>query len=186
LPAIAAYRILIVFPAVCIFVGLGLDRLIEFALSSRTALNRLLKVGLTLAFIAVVSVTNVRAYFADYGPSCLYEDWGTRFASYMGEALGKAGPSYKAYLFGYPRIWYGIHPSVDYLSGRIPIADIKEPLNAPANLLKPDQNGIFFFTPEREKELTFVQQAHPGGQVRQIYDCKQLMLTIYQVGKAGS
>jgi 4-amino-4-deoxy-L-arabinose transferase-like glycosyltransferase len=186
LPAIAAYRILIVFPAVCIFVGLGLDRLIEFALPSRTALNRLLKVGLTIAFIAVVSASNVRAYFVDYGPSCLYEDWGTRFASYMGEALGKAGPSYKAYLFGYPRIWYGIHPSVDYLSGRIPITDIKEPLNAPANLLKPDQNGIFFFTPDREKELTFVQQAHPGGQVRQIYDCKQLMLTIYQVVGTGS
>ncbi|MCU0503586.1 MAG: glycosyltransferase family 39 protein [Anaerolineae bacterium] len=185
LPAIAAYRILIVFPAVCVFVGLGLDRLIEFALPSRTALNRLLQVTLTLVFIAVVSFGNARAYFANYGPSCLYEDWGTRFASYMGEALGKAGPSYKAYLFGYPRIWYGIHPSVDYLSGRIPITDIKEPLRAPTNLLKPGENGIFFFTPEREKELTFVQQAQPGGQVRQIYDCKQLMLTVYQVGGTG-
>jgi len=186
LPAIAAYRILIVFPAVCVFVGLGLDRLIEFALPSRTALNRLLKVGLTLAFIAVVSVTNVRAYFTDYGPSCSYEDWGTRFASYMGESLGKAGPAHKAYLFGYPRIWYGIHPSVDYLSGRIPITDIKEPLKAPTSLLKAGESGIFFFTPEREKELTFIQQAHPGGQVRRIYDCKQLMLTIYQVGRTGS
>jgi hypothetical protein len=184
LPAIAAYRILVIFPVVCVFVGLGFDRLLEFGLPSRTALNRLAKVALTLAFLVVVSVGNVRAYFVDYGPSCLYEDWGTRFASYMGEALGKAGPSHKAYLFGYPRIWYGIHPSVDYLSGRIPITDIKEPLKAPISLLKPGENGIFFFTPEREKELAFVQQVHPGGQVRRIYDCKQLMLTIYQVGGA--
>ena len=186
LPATAAYRILIVFPAVCIFVGLGLDRLIEFALPSRTTLNRLVKVGLTLVFVGAVSVANTRAYFVDYAPKCLLEDTNTRFASYMGEALGKAGPSYKAYLFGYPRIWYGIHPSVDYLSGRIPITDIKEPLKAPTSLLREGESGIFFFTPEREKELTFVQQAHSGGQVRQVYDCKQLMLTIYQVGKAGS
>jgi 4-amino-4-deoxy-L-arabinose transferase-like glycosyltransferase len=181
LPAISAYRILIIFPAVCIFVGLGLDRLIEFALPSRAASRRLLQAGLVAAFIVVVSTSNVRAYFADYGPSCRYEDWGTRFASYMGEALGRSGPSYRAFLFGYPRIWYGIHPSVDYLSGRIPITDIKEPLRAPANLLKPGEGGIFFFTPDREKELAFVQQAHPGGQVRQVYDCKQLMLTIYQL-----
>jgi len=186
LPANAAYRILIVFPAVCVFVGLGLDRLLAFSLPDRTALNRLAKVGLALVFVSAVSVTNTRAYFVDYAPKCLLEDTNTRFASYMGEALGKAGPSYKAYLFGYPRIWYGIHPSVDYLSGRIPITDIKEPLNAPANLLKSGQNGIFFFTPEREKELTFVQVAYPGGQVRRIDDCKQLMLTIYQVGGTGS
>ncbi len=184
LPATAAYRILIVFPAVCVFVGLGLDRLIEFGLPAQTALNRLLKAALIVAFVAVVSVGNVRAYFVDFGSSCLYEDWNTRFASYMGETLGtlRAGPSYTAYLFGYPRIWYGIHPSVDYLSGGIPITDIKDPLKAPTRLIGPGENGIFFFTPDREKELVFVQQAHPGGEVRRIYDCKQLMLTIYLIG----
>jgi 4-amino-4-deoxy-L-arabinose transferase-like glycosyltransferase len=183
LPAIAAYRILIVVPAVCIFVGLGLDRLLEFGISD-TSLGRLLKNLLTVAFIIIVSLFNLRAYFVDYGPSCLYEDWGTRFASYMGEALGKAGLEYKAYLLGYPRIWYGIHPSVDYLSGGNPITDIKDPLSGPPTFVEPGSKAIFFFTPEREGEMAAVMAYLPGGTVRHIYDCDVLMMTIYQVGAA--
>jgi 4-amino-4-deoxy-L-arabinose transferase-like glycosyltransferase len=183
LPAIAAYRILIVVPAVCILVGLGLDRLLELGIND-TSLGRLLKNILTIAFIITVSFLNIRAYFVDYGPSCLYEDWGTRFASYMGEALGKAGLEYKAYLFGYPRIWYGIHPSVDYLSGGNPITDIKDPLTGPPTFVQPGSKAIFFFTPEREGEMAAVMEYLPGGKVTRIYDCNVLMMTIYQVGAA--
>lgn len=181
LPATSAYRILVIFPAVCMFVGLAWDRLV--ALGTRTvAFPRLAASMLTAVFIIAFSIFNLRAYFVDYGPLCTYEDWGTRFASYMGEALGKAGPGYKAYLLGYPRIWYGIHPSVDYLSGKIPIMDIKEPLAAPRAFASQNGNAIFFFTPDRESELQWVKQSMPGGQVRQIYDCGKLMLTIYRVG----
>jgi hypothetical protein len=138
-------------------------------------------VGVTVAFIVVVAASNVRAYFVDYGPSCRYEDWSTRFGSYMGEALGKAGPSYKAYLLGYPRTWYGIHPSVDYLSGKNPITDIKQPLTGPTAFASQDGRAIFFFTSDREHELDWVKQSMPGGEVRRIYDCGSLILTIYRV-----
>jgi hypothetical protein len=181
LPATSAYRILIMFPAVCIFVGLAWDRLVE--LGFRSFAFPALGTGIaTAACILVFTVFNLRAYFVDYGPSCRYEDWNTRFASYMGESLGQAGPGYKAYLLGYPRIWYGIHPSVDYLSGKIPISDIKQPLTGPTTLQSQNGRVIFFFTPEREREMDWVKQSVPGGEVRRIYDCGNLMLTIYQVG----
>jgi hypothetical protein len=180
LPGIGAYRILIMFPAVCIFVGLGVDRLIDLGTRSIT-FRPLVTAGLTAALILVVGVANYREYFVHYAPSCLYEDWGTRFASYMGQSLGEAGTDYRAFLFGYPRIWYGIHPSVDFLSGGNPITDIKDPITAPPSFVKPGEKAIFFFTPDREGELAWVQQAVPGGEVRRILDCKNPMLTVYQV-----
>ena len=181
LPATSAYRILVIFPAVCMFVGLGWDRLVKLG-ARATAFPRLAAASLTAVFIIAFSILNVRAYFVDYGPSCSYEDWGTRFASYMGQALGEAGPSNKAYLLGYPRIWYGIHPSVDYLSGKTPITDIKQPLTGPMAFASQDGRAIFFFTPDREHELDWVKQSMPGGEVRRIYDCGSLILTIYRVG----
>jgi hypothetical protein len=183
LPATSAYRILIMLPAVCIFVGLAWDRLAERGFRM-PVIPWLGPLAATVVFVAAFSVLNLRAYFVDYAPSCRYEDWGTRFASYMGEALGKAGPSYKAYLLGYPRIWYGIHPSVDYLSGKIPISDIRQPLTAATPFQSSGGRAIFFFTPEREKELEWVRRALPGGEVRRVLDCGELMLTIYQVGGA--
>ena len=184
LPAAAAYRILIMFPVVCVFVGLAWDRLAE--LGSKSMASPRLGAGIATAiFILLFSVLNLRAYFVDYGPSCRYEDWGTRFASYMGDALGKAGPNYKAYLLGYPHIWYGIHPSVDYLSGKIPISDIKEPLANANSFQSPGGKAIFFFTPDREGELVWVRQAAPGGEVRRISDCGNPMMTIYQVDSAS-
>jgi 4-amino-4-deoxy-L-arabinose transferase-like glycosyltransferase len=180
LPGIGAYRILIMFPAVCIFVGLGVDQLVE--LGTRSVSFRPVVGAIVVAsFIFVVAALNTRQYFVSYGPSCLYEDWGTRFASYMGQALGEAGPDYKAFLFGYPRIWYGIHPSVDFLSGKIPITDIKDPIAGPPALVKPGEKAIFFFTSDREPEMQWVQQALPGGRVSRIQDCGTPMLTIYRV-----
>jgi 4-amino-4-deoxy-L-arabinose transferase-like glycosyltransferase len=180
LPGIGAYRILIIIPAVCVFVGLGVDRLIE--LGTKSVSFRPLVAGvLTAVFILTVGVVNYRQYFVNYASSCLYEDWGTRFASYMGQALGEAGSSYKAFLFGYPRIWYGIHPSVDFLSGSNPITDIKDPITGPAELAGVAGKAIFFFTPDREAEMRWVQEALPGGTVSRIRDCGNPMLTIYRV-----
>jgi 4-amino-4-deoxy-L-arabinose transferase-like glycosyltransferase len=180
LPGIGAYRILIMFPAVCIFVGLGVDRLIDLGTRSIN-FRPLLATALTAVFIVVIGIANYREYFMHYASSCLYEDWGTRFASYMGQSLGDAGPEYKVFLVGFPRIWYGIHPSVDFLSGKNPITDVKDPITAPPALVGAGEKAIFFFTPDREPEMSWVQQALPGGQVYRIQDCGNPMLTVYRV-----
>jgi 4-amino-4-deoxy-L-arabinose transferase-like glycosyltransferase len=185
LPAISAYRILIIFPAVCIFVALGLEKLLQVGLRD-DAPGRLLKWGLTVAFIAVIGMINIRAYFVSYANSCLYEDWGTRFASYMGAELGQAGPEYQAFLFGYPRIWYGIHPSVDFLSGGIPITDIKDPLVGFPEFVDRSRKAIFFSTPDREQELMSVTESLPGGEMYQILDCRSPMLFVYKWAPAPS
>ncbi len=182
LPGISAYRILIVFPAVCIFVALGCDTLLNLAFG-RSVEGELVRNGVAAAFVVLIAVANLRAYFVDYAPSCRYEDWWTRFASYMGEERGKVGPAYQAFLFGYPDIWYGIHPSVDFLSGQLPIADVKEPLTGGMRptFVTPGTKAIFFFTSQRKSELDLLRQYVPGGKERTISDCGVPMLTIYQV-----
>jgi hypothetical protein len=40
---------------------------------------------------------------------------------------------------------------------------------------------VFFFTPQREGELAFVQSHMPGGKVDRLYDCGTLIMTAYVV-----
>ncbi|RME45889.1 MAG: phospholipid carrier-dependent glycosyltransferase [Chloroflexi bacterium] len=185
LPADAAYRIMIIFPAVCIFAALGWDRLIEFGVREMPA-KKVTMNAFTAVFIVLVTVLNLKAYFIDYAQSCRYEDWGTRFASYMGEYLGTVGPEYKAYLMGAPRIRYGIHRSVDFLSEGTSVTNVDERITSEPTFVDPNSKVVFIFIPDRQNELTFVKQYMPGGKVLRKYDCGNLMMVIYQVDGSSS
>jgi hypothetical protein len=52
---------------------------------------------------------------------------------------------------------------------------VVEPLKGPPDFLDEadgsmDDGRVFLFLPERSEDLTWVQQALPGGQVREFYD----------------
>jgi len=179
-PASSAYRILIIFPAVCIFVGLAWDRLVE--LGSRAATNsRVSQVAATVVLLTVIAGLNFKAYFVDYAPKCLYENVNTRYASYMGAYAGKLGPTYAPYALSAPRVLYGIYKSVNYFTSGLPITDIVDPLTGPPTFIDPHSRAVFFFTPQREGELAFVQSYMPGGKVDRLYDCGTLIMTAYVV-----
>jgi 4-amino-4-deoxy-L-arabinose transferase-like glycosyltransferase len=179
LPGDAAYRILIIFPAVCLFVALGWDRLAAFA--SQALASRPARTGaVTALFVAAIAIPNLKAYLLDYAPTCRYEDWGTRYASRMGTIIGRLGPRYAPYLLGAPRIYYGIHPSVDFLSNGVPVTNVNDVLTAPPTALDPRARVVFFIIPERENELAFIQAQLPGGEVQRIYDCTDLQMITYK------
>jgi 4-amino-4-deoxy-L-arabinose transferase-like glycosyltransferase len=179
LPAQGAYRVLMILPAVCLFAGIAWDLILKLGWPAHAASRR----GMAAAglIVALTAALNVRAYFFSYAMTCRYEDTNTRFASFMGAHLGRLGTRYTAYLLGAPRIWYGIHPSVDFLSGGNPIKDINDPLTAPPAFLTNGRPAVFYFTPEREGELRLVQQCFTGGEVTRIYDCGNLLLISYHV-----
>lgn len=179
LPAHGAYRILMILPVACLFAAVAWDLMLKHAFPSHAAWKKeIVAVGLIAALTAAL---NIKAYFIDYATTCRYEDTNTRFASYMGSHLGKLGTRYTAYLLGAPRIWYGIHPSVDFLSGGNPVKNINDPLNAPPTYLPTGRPVVFYFTPEREGELRFVRECFTNGELTRIYDCGNLLLTAYQV-----
>ena len=151
---------------------------LKYARSWRPATTRTV---LLAGCIAGIAFFNLKAYFVDYAPNCRYENPPTRFASYFGSSLGKLGFSYQGYLFSAPSIYYGVYDSIDYLSGGIPVTDVRDPLTGAPTFINPDRNSAFFFTPERVGDMAFIQQVLPGGTVQQIYDCGTLMMTVYTV-----
>jgi hypothetical protein len=87
------------------------------------------------------------------------------------------------YLLGYPRIYYGIHGSVDFFKEERLITNINDPLLEPPTMIDSDSSAVFVFIPEREAEIDFVEQVFPNGTLEQIDDCGEKMLVIYNAEK---
>jgi hypothetical protein len=180
LPSSSAYRILIVFPVVCLFVGLAWDKLLTAmapALNGRAWLQR----APTVALIAAFATLNFKAYFIDYATACTYEDVNTRLASRIGQISGELGRAYRPYLLTAPRVLYGVYQSMDFFNDDLGFDQFLDPLIGPPAGLPLGNPMVFFFTPERESELAYVQSAVPGGRVEQVLDCGTPLVTFYAV-----
>jgi 4-amino-4-deoxy-L-arabinose transferase-like glycosyltransferase len=177
-PSRNAYRIMIVFPAVCLFVAIGWDRLVEFSRLEQVK-HRFLQILPTVVFIGLFAFINLKTYFFDYALTCSYEDKNTRLASLIGAYAGKLGPSYTPYLLTAPRVYYGVYQSMDFLDGKNHMNEFKDPLTTPPTTLDPLGKSVFFFTPQRQNELAIIQSALPGGKVDMIYDCHSPVVIVY-------
>ena len=178
LPIFNTYRILIVFPVMCIFCAIGLERwLFLMAGNSRFYKSiQLLSVGL---FLIIVSVFNVQHYFYNYLPYCRYENTNTHMASYIGSYVGKQDKDVVPYLLTYPYLEIGTHASMEFLGYGSEFHQYKEPLTAPPDDLDPSKRYVFFFIPDRIDELHWIQQQLPGGTMDTISDCNTKLLDIY-------
>ena len=177
-PGISAYRIMLIFPAVCLFIAVAWDKLMT-NVKRAIPTNKIARTAPTALFIAIFSVLNLKAYFVDYAPTCEYEGTNTRLASYIGSYIGDLGPEYEPYLVTAPREIFGIYRSIDFLSGNIPTNNIKEQLTGPPTFINADTKAVFFFTPQREGELEHVRNYFPGGTVDRVYDCEELLMIVY-------
>jgi hypothetical protein len=178
IPDKSAYRIMVVLPAVSLFIAVAWDKLIEFSTRALPK-NQITRIGPTAVFIALFSILNLKAYFVDYAFTCDYEGANTRLASYIGSYIGDLGPDYDPYLLTAPREISGVYRSIDFLSGNVPLNDIKEPLTGPPTYINVDRQAIFFFTPQRENELEYIRDYFPGGKVDRVFDCEELMMIVY-------
>lgn len=161
----AGYRLLFVFPAVCILAGVGLDRLLGMLrLPDRATLRVLLVIG-----VAITSL-NLYSYFISYLPSCRYGgDYATRMNSRLGEYLGTLAPDTHVYLLTDGRIEAGTHPSLKFLSRRKTIDNIYEPIYTMSFDM---QNPTAFVAIwDRRAEIDAAAYAFPDGELQLIYDC---------------
>ena len=180
-PDISAYRIMIVMPAVVILAAVGWFKLVDSAARVLTR-NRYLWGTLTMAFIALVAYVNLSYYWLDFAPNCKYEDKGTRVPSLMGSYLGTLDRDYRGYLYGEPWLFYGTHPSVDYLSGSLPVQNVRAAQAGTVNFVDRTHKAVFMFVPEQVKTASpAVEQAFPGGHWAEIKDCGTPVLYTYAV-----
>jgi len=178
LPDTSAYRLILVFPVVCVLVGLGWDKLAQAASRALPGVPASAIVP-TAVVISTFAFLNLKAYFFDFAGSCEFESSNTRLASYIGKYADELGPEVTSYMLTGPRVNYGTYKSIEYLSGGAPVMDIPEPLTAAPTFVDSDSRSAFFFSPEREAELPLVQSRIPGGTIDRVYDCENLLMTVY-------
>jgi hypothetical protein len=130
--------------------------------------------------MAVLVLGAVRFYFVEFTPSRRYGSANGETATMMGHYLRELGQDNHAYLFGAPRLYWSFGTMM-FLAPEVRGQDVIEPLDAPPNFVEAGQKAVFLFLPERAKELSWVQQALPGGEAHDVYDSAgRRRFTVYE------
>jgi 4-amino-4-deoxy-L-arabinose transferase-like glycosyltransferase len=177
----SSQRLVIAIPAVALLVAFGLEQ-------SVCLVGRLLGSGRrwqSLAMgllVAVLAVSSIRFYFVEYTPTRRYGSENGETATMMGYYLREMDEGTQAYLFGPRRIYYQFG-TMPFLAPHVEGENVVEPLSGPPDFeLEGGVGTVFLFLPERLGEMDWVQQAFPGGRVREFYDAGgKLRFSVYQV-----
>jgi hypothetical protein len=175
-----SYRLLVVLPTICILASLGLEQLLQLVEPVLSPPGRLALANWSLIFILPIAGLNLKTYYVDFAHDCTYAvDSVGRAWSLIGDYLREQRPFDQAYLVGDGTFHYGTHPSVDYLSGSVPMTNLIDPFSPPAI----QGSLIFILTPSRANELAAILNFAPGGQITRVSDCNQLSFITYRVEK---
>src|SRR5262249_6680495 len=125
----------------------------------------------------------------EFMTTCRYEEGLTRLASRVGSYLGTLDRGYVAYAYGAPRFYYGVHPSVNFLSHYFPVTPMDE-LGKPFATavpegLSPAVGVVFLFAPERADLRAQVRSRYPGGQDLELRDCGETVMQVYRLPPAA-
>lgn len=176
-PTADSYRMLAVIPAAALLAAIGLEQILLMAQADQPA-HKAVRAGLLSFVLVAVFALNFRAYFWDFASQCRHggEQY-TRFASYFGNYLRTVNRHATVYLLSNDVFYYGIHSSIDFLSGARPVNNWPDPLTA----LAPLPQTVVVAIPSRVTELQEWAANYPGGQFREQYDCENLMLVAYEL-----
>jgi hypothetical protein len=81
------------------------------------------------------------------------------------------------YLLSSDEARYGVHPSVDFLSGKKPVSNF----DGASDQLAAESAMVVVTSPMRAEELRAWARQHPGGKLHFEYDCGQIILLAYQL-----
>jgi hypothetical protein len=166
-----------VLPAMCVLAALGWAHITSLAERLARVQQRMI-ITCSVVLILFVAALNLKTYFVDFGRSCVYSSgsFSSRRASMLGDYL-RAQPVFdQAYLLN-DDFAYGIFPSLDYLSGSIPMTNLAAPFTPPAA----HGSILFIIVPSRERERVALSQFAPGGETTRVSACGQLMFVAYHV-----
>lgn len=175
-PGSDSYRLFMVLPAMCVMAALGWAHITSLA--ERLAhIERRTVIAWSVVLVMLVAALNLKIYFVDFGRSCLYggQDFSTRRASLLGDYL-RSQPTFDHVFLLNDNFAAGIFPSLDYLSGSVPITNLAAPFTPP------DVRGslLFVIVPSREYEQSAVAQFAPDGRLTRVTECGALMFMAYQ------
>ncbi|MAG35555.1 MAG: hypothetical protein CL878_04830 [Dehalococcoidia bacterium] len=178
-PEEAAYRILIILPALAIVATLGIIKVWDVA-ASAGAPPVLLGVGSAL-WLAGVAFINLNYAFLEFPAECEYSDPATRLSDHIARYVSTQPIRTQTYLFGEPRVSYGTHPSVDLLRRGRPLSNAKQLPLSRAAVAPDDAPLLMLFVEEREAEYQEALSRFPGGRSIELRDCAAGTVRAYHV-----
>jgi 4-amino-4-deoxy-L-arabinose transferase-like glycosyltransferase len=186
----SSQRLVMAIPAVCLLVAVGLEqavllgrRLLVGPAGSGPASRRWAPETLLLVLvIAALGASNVRYYFVELMPQRQYGSENGETATMMAYYLQGRPAGTAVYLAGAPRMYWGFG-TMGFLAPQVEGHDVTEPLTAPPQWppAAAGRQTLVIFLPERAAELPWVEQAMPGGQVREVKDAEgRLRFIVYE------
>jgi hypothetical protein len=176
-PTADSYRMLITLPPAFLIAAIGLDQMLEIAGFPWVTARRIYA-ALTLSVIFGISVLSIWMYYSDFVGKCRYGgNLEGRFASYLGVYAKTVDENSKIYLLSDPVFFYGSHASVDFLSGKKPIVNYGDSMDA----YQVEYGETIIANPSRIDELLAWAKIHPGGQLTKLKDCERVILVSYKI-----
>jgi 4-amino-4-deoxy-L-arabinose transferase-like glycosyltransferase len=171
----SSQRLVIAIPAVALLVAFGLDQSVRLVC-------RLLDIGRTRENVAlgvlvtILAMSSIYFYFVEFTPTRRYGSGNGETATMMGHYLRELEGDYQAYLFGAPHLYWSFG-TMSFMAPQIQGKDVVEPLDGPPDFLEETASTarrrlVFMFLPERSGELSWVQEAFPGGHLLEFFDRK--------------
>ncbi|MFN8471929.1 MAG: glycosyltransferase family 39 protein [Anaerolineae bacterium] len=162
----AWHRLLILAPAVCLFIALALTLLLSLLLQAKR-IPRWASWAAVTAVLIVSMLSSANYYFREYIPGNTFVTYGAELFHNMGFYLRGLGPQYNAYFGGAPRVFVNF-ASLPYLAGDVTAVDM--PTVSSLRDVPPlpnNKHAVFIVTAPRRAELELIRQKYPGGTWRE-------------------
>ena len=181
-PEKAAYRILIILPALAVVAALGLVKVWDVAVSAG-APPVVLGVGCGL-WLTGTAFINLNYYFREFpAAECTYTDVRGRLSDRIGRYVGAQPVGTQTYLFGEPHVTYGTHASLEFFAQGRSVANANEVPLSRAAAAPAGAPLLLIFAEEREAEYREALARFPGGRTEELRDCAggTIVLRAFQV-----
>jgi 4-amino-4-deoxy-L-arabinose transferase-like glycosyltransferase len=176
-PSADAYRMLSALPPALIISAYAFDQILHMLGVGWEHSPRKYLTITTLVLISI-GIFNLWTYFFDFAGQCKYgSDLQTRFASYLENYAGSVEKEPTLYLLADDIFFYGSHLTVDFLSNKRAIINIKESIDTIDSM----PGDIIIANPNRIQELQDWARQNPGGKLLFRYDCENIILASYQL-----
>ncbi len=166
IPPPAAERMVILLPAVAVFVALALWKLAAFC-GDLLNWKPLVRAGAIAVAVTVLAFLSLSFYFWEYTPKYYFTSANDEVALDLGLYMGEAPRNSIVYFAGQPRMFIGF-PSIPYLSHNLKGFDFTD-VNELDELVKRGRPAIFAATPDHKRLMQRIRDKYPGGDYQEIW-----------------
>jgi len=176
----SSQRMVILIPALAIFVALGLDWLLSTARQLRSV-PRVSSLGAVVALLMVIASLNLGYYFLVYTPSRVYGNPTAEMTTVLARYLAEHRDGRPVYLYGPPYVYWGFG-TLRFMARGVTGVDVP-PEGAEQPQPDVSRGARFVFHPARAVELASVRERYPGGSEEHVHSPAdgRLLYALYEV-----